>query len=312
MEKSIERGLMELAWRLVPNRRRVLEGLGKSPPVLKGSLLEGIARVGLDVARYRATDELPTNFAINGPIVWVPISAGRVYFFGNPARRFGEASTIRLCRALLMEAGAFVDIGAYVGLYLWSLLTCFGPTRPGYFFEPNTELFRNLQSNASRLTTYLEGFPVAVDDHDGFTDFYLDTEDSSMSTVVENGLSEHRYRHTHVQCVRFDSFARKVRLRRALVKADIEGGEGRLLEGLAKSGAVVDFVCEVLEPAFESGFVFEAAAKLNADAYLISEGRLSPAVGITQWRPADRNWLITRRPRVALERLLIPTGFRIL
>jgi hypothetical protein len=74
MQKSIERGLMELAWRLVPNRRRVLEGLGKTPPVLKGPLLERIARVGLDVARYRGTDELPTNFAINGPIVWIPIA----------------------------------------------------------------------------------------------------------------------------------------------------------------------------------------------------------------------------------------------
>jgi hypothetical protein len=87
MQNSIERELMELAWRLVPNRRRVLERLGKTPPVLKGPLMERIARVGLDVAHYRGTDELPTNFAINGPVVWIPISAGRVYFFGNPARR---------------------------------------------------------------------------------------------------------------------------------------------------------------------------------------------------------------------------------
>jgi hypothetical protein len=96
------------------------------------------------------------------------------------------------------------------------------------------------------------------------------------------------------------------------VKADIEGGEARLLEGLVNSGAVLDFVCEVLEPAFESGFVSEAAAKLHADAYLISDGKLSPGARITKWRPADRNWLITRRPRSSLERLLLPKGFRIL
>jgi hypothetical protein len=97
----------------------------------------------------------------------------------------------------------------------------------------------------------------------------------------------------------------------AVVKADMEGGEARLLEGLANSGAVLDFVCEVLEPAFQSGFVFEAAAKLNADAYLISDGKLSSAACITEWRRADRNWLITRRPRSLLERLLLPNGFRI-
>jgi FkbM family methyltransferase len=312
MSKSVQRGLMERAWQLLPDPRRFLETLAKMPPVWKGPLLERIGGVGLDVAQYRGTDELPTNFAIKGPTVWIPIRAGRVYLFGNPAKRFGEASTIRLCRALLADAGAFVDIGAHVGLYLWSLLPLFGPTRPGYFFEPNPELFSILQANASRLTRYLEGFAVAVDDHDGFTDFYVDMEDWSMSTVVGDPRFEHRYRRTRVQCIRFDSFAREVRLQNAVVKADIEGGEAQLLEGLALSGlAVLDFVCEVLEPAFGRGFVSEAATKLDADAYLISEGRLSPAARITSWHRTDHNWLFTRRPRSVLERVVLPNGFRI-
>jgi FkbM family methyltransferase len=303
---------MELAWQLVPNRRRVLETLARSPPLWKGPLLLRIACVGLDVAQYRDDEELPTNFAIGGPVVRIPIRSGRVYFFGNPAQRFGEASTIRLCRALLADAGGFVDIGAHVGLYLWSLLTRFGPSRPGYFFEPNPELFRILQANASRLTPHLQGFPVAVDDHDGFTELYVDKDDWSMSTVVEDPLSEHRYQRTRVQCIRFDSFARKVRLQDAVVKADIEGGEPRLLEGLARSGrAVRDFVCEVLEPAFQLGFVSEAASRLNADAYLIHDGRLSPCAHVGRWNRSDRNWLFTRRPRPTLERLLLSNGFRI-
>jgi FkbM family methyltransferase len=312
MAKSIPRGLMELAWQLIPNPRRVLKRLARMPPACKGPLLERIARVGLDVAEYRDSDELPTNLAINGPAVWIPIRAGRVYLFGNPAKRFGEVSTIRLCRGLLADAGAFVDIGAHVGLYLWSLLTLFGPNRPGYFFEPNPELFRTLQANASRLTPHLRGFPVAVDDHDGFTEFYVDMEDWSMSTVIEDLVPEHRYQRTHVECVRFDSFARKVGLRDAVVKADIEGGEARLLDGLASSGrAVVDFVCEVLQPAFETGFVSEAAGKLEADAYLIRDGRLSPFESIMDWDRSDRNWLFTRRPRSTVERVLWPNELRV-
>ena len=90
-----------------------------------------MARVGLDVAGYEPRDELPTNFALDGPVVWIPIQAGRVYFFGNPARRFNEISTIRLCRVLLADAETFVDIGAHVGLYLSSLLPFVGPERPG-------------------------------------------------------------------------------------------------------------------------------------------------------------------------------------
>jgi FkbM family methyltransferase len=312
MPKRIQRGLMEMAWQLVPNPRHVLERLATLPPACKGPLLERVARVGLDVAQYRVDDELETNLAIDGPAVRIPIRAGRVYLFGNPAKRFDEASTIRLCRALLADAGSFVDIGAHVGLYLWSLLGLFGPTRPGYFFEPNPELFRVLRANTSRLTRHVQGFAVAVDDHDGVTDFYVDLEDWSMSTVVEDPHSGHRYRRSRVQCVRFDSFAREVRLQDAVVKADIEGGEARLLDGLASSGgAVLDFVCEVLEPAFVGGFVSEAATKLRADAYLIGDRRLSPSEHVTRWHLTDRNWLFTRRPRVALERLLRPSGLRI-
>ena len=77
------------------------------PPRWKDPLLERIARVGLDVAHYDPTDELPTNLALDGAIVWIPIQAGRVYFFGNPARRFNEDSTLRLCHALLADALEF-------------------------------------------------------------------------------------------------------------------------------------------------------------------------------------------------------------
>jgi FkbM family methyltransferase len=282
------------------------------PPRWKGPLLERIARVGLDVANYEPTEELPTNFALDGLVVWIPIQAGRVYFFGNPARRFNEVSTIRLCRALLADADAFVDIGAHVGLYLWSLLSFFGPERPGYFFEPHPELFSLLQTNAARLSPHLRGFAAAVDDHDGFTELHVDTDDWSMSTVAEDLGFGHRYRRLRVPCVRFDSFARETNLRDALVKADIEGGEAQVLEGVASSGeAVRDFVCEVLEDAFQRGFVSEAAKILRADAYLIGDGLLLPSASVSSWHRTDRNWLFTRKPRSVLESVIGRNGLRI-
>lgn len=312
MATSLIRRLLELAWRLVPNRRRVLESLAQVPPRWKGPLLERIARVGLDVAGYERTDELPTNFAMKSPPVWIPIHIGRVYFFGNPAKRFNEVATIRLCRGLVADAGGFVDIGAYVGLYLWALFDLFDARRPGYFFEPNPDLFRVLQRNASQLTQHLQGFAAAIDDHDGVTAFWIDEDDSSMSTVVTNPRVQRRYRRTQVPCMRFDSFARKVGLRDAVVKADVEGGEARLLEGLAAGGeALRDFVCEVLEPAFQAGFVSEAAMRLNAEAYLIRDGLLSHWTSVESWHVTDRNWLFTRRPHPLLERIARRNGFRV-
>jgi FkbM family methyltransferase len=309
---SLQRGLMELAWQAVPSRRRILQSLARAPPLFKGAVLLRVARVGLEVEKYRDDEEMPTNLALDGPVVWMPIRCGRVYFFGKPAKRFGEASTIRLCRSLLVDAGGFVDIGAHVGLYLWPLVTLFGPTRPAYFFEPHPELFRILQTNAGRLSPHLKGFPLAVDDHDGHTMLHIDTDDWSMSTVVKDIDTGRRYEKTQVECVRFDSFARDFRLREAVVKADIEGGETRILRGLASSGtAVRDFVCEVLQPAFQLGFVSQAAASLDADAYLIADGRLLPAAHVKCWSGTQRNWLFTRRPHSALERVLRRSGLRI-
>jgi FkbM family methyltransferase len=295
MATSLTRRLMELAWRLVPNRRRVLVSLAQLPPRWKGPLLERIARVGLDVAGYERTDELPTNFATKSPPVLIPIHVGRVYFFGNPAKSFNEAPTIRLCRGLVADACGFVDIGAYVGLYLWALLDLFEANRPGYFFEPNPDFFRVLQRNASRLTKHLQGFAAAINDHDGITPFWLDVDDSSSSTVVTNPCADRRYRRMQVPCMRFDSFAQNVGLKDAVVKADVEGGEARLLEGLAASGeAMRDFVCEVLEPMFQAGFVSEAAERLDAQAYLIRDGLLSHWTSVTSWHGTERNWLFTR------------------
>jgi FkbM family methyltransferase len=312
MEKSVGRAAMELAWRLLPDERRILERLAQAPPRLKGRLLERIARVGLDVAGYDGSDELLTNLGTDGPAVSIPIRAGRVYLFGHPAKRFGELSTIRVCRALLADAGAFVDIGAHVGLYLWPVVDLLGPTRPGYYFEPNPQLFRILEANASRLTSHLHGFDVAMHDHDGSTEFHIDLDDWSMSSTVLDPANGHRHARSAVRCVRFDSFARQVALEDAVVKSDIEGGEIRILDGLACSGrAVLDFVCEVLQPAFERGFVAEAAARLGAEAYLVGDRMVLPSARVAAWDRLNRNWLFTRRPRSDLAETLAQIGFDI-
>jgi hypothetical protein len=133
-----------------------------------------------------------------------------------------------------------------------------------------------------------------------------------MSSIVEDPSSLHQYQRSRVPCVRFDSFAREVDLRDAVVKADIEGGEARLLQGMESSRErVLDFVCEVLEDAFQRGFVSEAASLLNADAYLISDGTVLPSATVSRWYRTDRNWLFTRRSRSVLEGVIRSSGFRI-
>lgn len=133
-----------------------------------------------------------------------------------------------------------------------------------------------------------------------------------MSTVVEDLGSGHQYRRLRVPCVRFDSFARENNLQDALVKADIEGGEAQVLDGVASSGeAVRDLVCEVLEDAFQRGFVSGAAKILRADAYLIGDGLLFPSASVSRWHRTDRNWLFTRRARSVLESVIEKNGLHI-
>jgi hypothetical protein len=62
-----------------------------------------------------------------------------------------------------------------------------------------------------------------------------------------------------------------------------------------------DFVCEVLEDAYQRGFVSEAAKILRADAYLIGGGLLFPSASVSRWHRTDRNWLFTQRSRSVLK-----------
>lgn len=81
---------------------------------------------------------------------------------------------------------------------------------------------------------------------------------------------------------------------------------------MASSGeAVGDFVCEVLEGAFQRGFVSEAAKILRADAYLVGDGLLFPSASVSRWHRTDRNWLFTRRPRSVLESVIGKNGLHI-
>jgi hypothetical protein len=85
----------------------------------------------------------------------------------------------------IADAGAFVDIGAHVGFYLWSLLPPSSGT-PGDSFEPHPKLFHFFKPMrlASRQT--YEDPPLPSTITTAFTELHVDTNDWSMSTLVQD------------------------------------------------------------------------------------------------------------------------------
>lgn len=281
----------------MPARLTVLRALARLPASLKSYLLWRIGDAGMALTPEASDAMFDTNFGANAPRVCVPGRVGSNYLFMKAARSMHEQPAIDICVKLLPECGGFVDIGAHLGLFMWQLAKHLRADCPGFFFEPNPDLFALLDDNVSRIGAPFRGFRAAIGNDDGDVDFFLDRTDWSMSTLMESFAPEHDHERTRVKSIRFDTFAREVSLRDALIKADIECAERAVVDGIAASpGSVRYLVCEVLKQAFEDGFVEEVERTLGARAWAITEAGLMPAHRVLRDAPHSRNWLFSLGP----------------
>jgi FkbM family methyltransferase len=295
--KSFRRRALEGAWRAIPRRLSVLKAMAAMPATLKSHLLWRIGDAGLSLTPSAQEATFLTNFGADAPRVRVPGRVGSNYLFMRAARTMHEQAAIDLCAKLLPDCNAFVDIGAHLGLYMWPLAKHLRDDCPGYYVEPNAELFALLERNVAESGVPFQGLQAAIGEMDGEVDFFLDRTDWSMSTLVDGFAPAHDHVRTRVRSLRFETFAREVGLRHALVKADIECAEDVVVAGIAAApGAVRYFVCEVLEPALRSGFVQEVEVRLRARALAISDDGLVPIERVPEVASQVRNWLFAVEP----------------
>ena len=132
-----------------------------------------------------------------------------------------------------------VDVGASYG-YLSSLFAhCVGPGGEVIAFEPTTGSFELLRANMSRNhPREVRCRRIAISDHDGEETIYLDSEYLACHSVVPNISPSPSGSYERVAALTLDSALSALGLDDDpidLLKIDVEGAEGRVLVGAART-----------------------------------------------------------------------------
>jgi FkbM family methyltransferase len=155
----------------------------------------------------------------------------RLFWFGSYERFTGE-----LFRALLAPGATVLDLGANVGYFTLLAAAGVGPTGTVVAFEPvheNRELLaENVALNGCR-NVRIE--PCAVTDADGEVALFLHRKDVNSGMASLLGSAGGGVETRAVPGCSIDSYRRQRGLGRVhLVKMDIQGGEGKALDGMTR------------------------------------------------------------------------------
>ena len=175
-----------------------------------------------------------------------------LYFTG---RRYEPRTTDYLI-ASLRPGDTFVDVGASHGYFTLIAASRVGASGRVYAFEPNPPVFRQLAAHVrlNRFDDRVRVADAALSDADGAAALYVSqcALNSGLSSLqrpehhVDGALSPDRA--VPVRTETFDHWYERAKPGRiAVMKIDVEGAEGRVLDGMAaalRSGAIAAIVCE--------------------------------------------------------------------
>lgn len=172
----------------------------------------------------------PESFKIHGARIFLnpgdPVVSGGLMFrvYERPETAFFLES---------IYPGAIVlDIGANIGYYTALALSRIGPTGRVIAIEPDPEAFvylkRTVAANGSDRTTLVH---QALAEKPGRLSLYQNSENRGDNRLYANNLSN---RSVEVEVVRGDDLLNQLGVDRIdFIKMDVQGLEGRVLEGMA-------------------------------------------------------------------------------
>ncbi len=161
-----------------------------------------------------------------------------------------EIESLTVLRSVCVPGQVALDIGAHVGYFSWIFSKLLGPQGRVYAFEPNSESYAILKSNAIRLPN-VEVANVALGKRtergtlcvpkEGSMLGYVDASSTPHGSTVEEETKD-------VQIWNGTDFMRKRDVNHIdLLKVDVEGAECDVLEGLNSLLQASDRVFAVVE-----------------------------------------------------------------
>jgi len=230
-----------------------------------------------------------------------------VALYGLPAFYAGERGSLELAARFSRVSSAFVDIGAHLGYFSFFVHYHGAAGVPIHFFEPDRQLFAALDRNvrANRLDR-IQGYARAVGARDGLEQFFVNATDPLSGSLRTQFAPTHQVSAIDVEVESFATIARRLDLRQACVKVDVEGAEFEFLEGATNAlDRIGSLIIEVLGPACERGFVPALMQRGGFHAYYINDYVLEhSADGSFTYRAPEYNWLFCRHAPEELSRLI--------
>jgi FkbM family methyltransferase len=149
-------------------------------------------------------------------------------FAGNPTYLdpAWESAEKRKLAHLLPTVAAFIDVGANHGFY-----SCMAASAgvPVVAIEPESGNLRYLKSNVCQNDLVVEVFPLALSDQPGIAELFGDSDTASL-VPGWHGVARHFRQSVPVNTLD-NLIACRWAGERLLIKIDVEGAEGHVLEG---------------------------------------------------------------------------------
>ena len=119
-----------------------------------------------------------------------------------------------------------VDVGANVGLWV-EYIKSVSDVETVYAIEPNKKALKILNDSFDNSVTIVDS---ALTDKDGEIDFFISSENSTISSIVNHGSLDSNYK---VNAISFKTFVKNYNIEKIdLLKVDIETGEYDLFESM--------------------------------------------------------------------------------
>ena len=148
-----------------------------------------------------------------------------------------EKFETKLLRNEVKPGMVIVDIGANIGYYTLILAGLTGASGKLYAFEPDPANFGYLQKTTKlNNLTNVELFNVALGDRDGVVSLYLSESNKGDHRIYD--VEKEGRKKLDIKMIRLDDVLEKNGFKADLVKMDVQGAEGLVLEGAKKTIAM--------------------------------------------------------------------------
>ncbi len=154
-----------------------------------------------------------------------------------------EMNERRFLNAFLRPGDVFVDVGANIGLYTLIAAHIVGGSGRVYAFEPCSETYQRLLSNVHlNQITNVACHELALSDSTANLNLNVSQDGYDAWNSLAKPIAGSSFASKTIETVKLDTFVEENNLagRLTMIKIDVEGWEGRVLEGGFKTLSQLD------------------------------------------------------------------------